>query len=394
MFVRDRLYHSKKWNFFPDFLRDYVPEVLGLEWCRAEAAKPECERHPLITWRAHGARDMNAQLLFPNSGRGAVTSGAFAAYTYFAYDLFVVDNNGSLDEELIRRLKNRELFQGARHELFAEATCYRAGFSIEHENEKDGLNRHAEFTARHGVTGETISIEAKSRHRTGVLGRKGAPKERPDFNLGPLINDAVAKNTLHPLAIFVDVNMPAKWAERVLGRCAGGVSEPVRRLLDRVNRAHGNTDPYELLIITNHPHHYASDGMDPEKHLLSVVAQRPISHIPSLMALHQAANLYGNVPNDFTEDNDELLPALEPARWRKTRYDLRVRETEITIFQEGELLPRTFSTRVKDRPEAPSPLHDFLEDIGLSRWDAAMVCRNVEDGESVLGVFAPKASVR
>lgn len=41
--VRNRLFYkeSDKWKYFPDFLRDYVPEVLGLEWCKAEAAKPE-----------------------------------------------------------------------------------------------------------------------------------------------------------------------------------------------------------------------------------------------------------------------------------------------------------------------------------------------------------------
>ena len=47
--VRNRIYYSDKWKFFPDFLRDYVPQILGLDWCKAEAAKPEAERHPIIT---------------------------------------------------------------------------------------------------------------------------------------------------------------------------------------------------------------------------------------------------------------------------------------------------------------------------------------------------------
>jgi hypothetical protein len=40
----------------------------------------------------------------------------------FASDLFVVEDNGELDDALVQRLKIRDQFQGARHELFAEAT--------------------------------------------------------------------------------------------------------------------------------------------------------------------------------------------------------------------------------------------------------------------------------
>jgi hypothetical protein len=67
--VSGRLYSSDKWKFFSDFLRDYVVEILGVEWCKAEAAKPEEQRHPVIAWRAQAARYMNAQPLPSTSGR-------------------------------------------------------------------------------------------------------------------------------------------------------------------------------------------------------------------------------------------------------------------------------------------------------------------------------------
>jgi hypothetical protein len=63
---------------------------------------------------------------------------------------------------------------------------------------------------RHVVTGQFLSVEAKSRHRQGVLGMPGMPEEKPDFRLGPLINDAVAKRSDYPLVIFVDTNLPFK----------------------------------------------------------------------------------------------------------------------------------------------------------------------------------------
>jgi hypothetical protein len=70
----------------------------------------------------------------------------------------------------------------------------------------------------------------KSRHRAGVLAMPGTPEEKPRLRLMPLINDAVAKNPKRPLVIFVDTNLPFKWAERVLARQAGNtISHPIQK---------------------------------------------------------------------------------------------------------------------------------------------------------------------
>ena len=389
--VRNKIYYSDKWKFFSDFLRDYVPQVLGIDWCKAEAAKPESERHPIITWRAQGSAYMNAQPARPDGSRVALPCGALAAYTCLAYDLYVVDDNGGLDEDFLQRLKNCELFQGARHELFAEATCYRAGFTVQHENEKDRSTRHAEFTARHLTSGQLLSVEAKSRHRQGVLGRPGTQEERPKLRLMPLINDSVAKNPTHPLVIFVDANLPFKWAERVLGRQGGNIiSRPIQILLDRVKEKHNGADPYCMIVFSNHPHHYAIRDLDPQKHLLSVVSQQPNAHVLALKSIHMAATLYGNIPTGFSiEEGDPPLPAV-PVVWPKVRYDLQVTGTDVRALREGRAVLQSFSTSEKDRPQAPSKLHEFLEDIGLSRVDAQMICGVIEDGKSVSGIFAPK----
>lgn len=389
--VRNRIYYSDKWKFFPDFLRDYVPQVLGVEWCKAEASRPEAERHPIITWRAQGAAYTNAQPAQPDGSRVALPCGALAAYTCFAYDLYVVDDNGGLDDEFLQRLKNRELFQGARHELFAEATCYRAGFTVEHENEKDGSTRHAEFTVRHAATGQLLSVEAKSRHRAGVLAMPGTPEEKPQLRLTHLINDAVAKNPKHPLVIFVDTNLPFKWAERVLGRQPGNaISRPLQALLEHVKKHHNDADPYCMIIFSNHPHHYAVRNLDPQQHLLSVVSQQPRAHLLALRNLHIAATLYGNIPMGFSLEEGDPPPPAVPVVWPKVRYDLEVNGTDVSVSREGKAVTQTFSTTDKDRPQAHSKLHEFLEDIGLSRVDAHMICKGIEEGNSVSGVYAPK----
>lgn len=389
--VRNRIYYSDKWKFFPDFLRDYVPQVLGLEWCKAEAAKPEAERHPIITWRAEGAAYMNAQPAQPDGTRVAVPCGALAAYTNFAYDLYVVDDNGGLDDEFLQRLKNRQLFQGARHELFAEATCYRAGFTVQHENEKDGSTRHAEFTVRHAATGQLLSVEAKSRHRAGVLAMPGTPEEKPQLRLMPLINDAVAKKPSHPLVIFVDTNLPFKWAERVLGRQAGNaISLPMQIMLDRIKKQHKDVDPYCMIIFSNHPHHYAVRDLDPQQHLLSVLSQQPSAHMLALQNLFTAAGLYGNIPMGFSPEEGDPPPPAVPVVWPKVRYDLQVAGTDVSVLREGKAVSQKFSVSDIDRPQGPSKLHEFLEDIGLSRVDAHMICKAIEESKSVTSVYAPK----
>jgi hypothetical protein len=69
-------------------------------------------------------------------------------------------------------------------------------------------------------------------------------------------------------------------------------------MLQEINREHNNTDPYTLLILSNHPHHYAIGNLDPRQHVLSVVSRQPKANLAALQRLHVAATLYGNIPWD------------------------------------------------------------------------------------------------
>jgi hypothetical protein len=304
-----RLYWSddkRPWKYVPDFLRDYIPSVFGKEWGESELAKPEAERHPLVQWRVETLRFMGQQPPLPNGDYQAAPSGPMAAYMSFAFNLFAIEDNSRLDTFLLDRLKNKDQFQGARHEVFAESTCLRAGFSIEREDERDRSRRHAEFTARHKVTGQLLSVEAKSRHRPGVLGQAGAQQahEKLSLRFGGLLNDAIAKNPPNPLVVFIDTNLPVSAADRVLGFDPvepGKPSRIMRALVDRDRKEHGGVDRYAMLVFTNHPHHHvATNELDPRKHVLAIMPQPPkVAWPESLTALHQAVYLYGNVPNQF-----------------------------------------------------------------------------------------------
>jgi SEC-C motif len=307
-----RLYYSgdkRPWKYVLDFLIDYIPTLFGKDWFMAEVAKQPAERHPLFQWRVDGANYLNAHnQAQPDGSYAALPNGALAAYASFALNLFAIEDNSRLDEFLLERLKNRDQSQGARQEVFAEAICLRAGFSIERENEKDRTKRHAEFTARHKATGQLLSVEAKSRHRSGILGQPGLaqPHEKLSLRFGGLLNDAIAKNPAHPLVVFIDTNLPYKAAERVLGRHPLDpyrLSNIMTALLDRDRKEHGGVDRYAVLVFTNHPHHYvATDELDPQRHVVGVMPDPPkVEHPQALRELLRAVDLYGNIPKDFPQ---------------------------------------------------------------------------------------------
>jgi hypothetical protein len=251
---------------------------------------------------------MNSITPDPNGVYSTTLNGFVAAFFGFAYDLYTVADNNRLDEVLLARLKHRDQFQGARHELFCEATCLRAGFSIEHENEKDPNERHVEFTATFKASGQKFSVEAKSKHRPGVMGRAGEREspEHANLRFGALIHNAADKEPEHPLVVFVDTNLPLTSADRFFepqSRAPLLPSRAMMKILERVTRQYGGQDPYALLVFTNHPHHYADEAeADPRRHLLGALAKHPAPReglLPGLLAICNAANLYGNIPKDF-----------------------------------------------------------------------------------------------
>jgi hypothetical protein len=291
---------ADKCRFFTDVLIDHMPQLFGRDWFEQEIAKPSDERHPVMQWRIKGMNFMKKN----DGSTGVIPSGPLFAYLTFAYDLYVVEHNAKLDSRLLERLKISSQFQGARHELFAEATCLRAGFEIVHEDETDPSRRHAEFTATHKATGQKLSVEAKSKHRPDVLGRAGLRESSNALNLrfGKLLNNAIAKKPQHPLAVFLDINVPLDAATRLIDP-----TQPPHRLilrtLDKVRKEHGGQDPISLLVLSNHPQHYMNDEelVQRQQHLLTIFSQVPVksARLDVLRAVALAANLYGNIPQEL-----------------------------------------------------------------------------------------------
>jgi SEC-C motif len=287
---------------FPDFLMRYIATCLNPEWGKAEILKPLLERHTIMQWYDALCRQ---QRRFQKGADGVlafVPDGLSMAYMLLAYDLYVLRHHGVLQKRVISRLKNRDQFQGARYELFATATCIRAGFDIHHEKETDGSRTHPEFTATHRQTGEKIALEAKSRQRPGVLSfRPEWPKpSNPKADVRGLLVGALEKDVDAPLVAFIDVNLPPSESDLP--------EEPwFREVVHTVTTEFGykthQPEPFNLMVFTNHPYHYGEPGRPvPARSTLnfwSDYPRRPATHPESILRISEEAAKWGLIPNEF-----------------------------------------------------------------------------------------------
>ncbi len=265
--------------------------------------KPLEERHPVMQWYDSMCRFQQEQTPGPDGIYGSVPNGAMRAYLLLAYDLYILKHHSALQQEVVRRLKHVDQFQGARHELFVAATCIRAGFGIEFEDESDGTRTHPEFTASHIQTGQQVSVEAKSRHRAGVLGQPGEAKNPAAMRvrIGGILNSAFRKEVHHPYVVFVELNLPPT---------QGSVFEKpwLRKVVDGIERAGAGDDtrdPFNLIVVTNHADHYVKGSTPAPAHeALCVFGRNPVhpcKHPELLTALWGAAEQHGTIPNEFDE---------------------------------------------------------------------------------------------
>jgi hypothetical protein len=303
--VGNKLFNSANWKTPADFLSDYLKHVMTPAWGNAELGKPLPDRHPVMQWYDATCRLQATmkQQAGPDGVFGVAPSGAMRAYMLLAFDLYALQHHSAEQARLVHRLRHRDQYQGARHELFAAATSIRAGYDIEYEDESDRSCKHTEFTATHRQTGVSIWVEAKSKHRSGVLGMAGErePDDEIRTRLDGLINDALKKPHRHSLAIFLDLNLPPNSPSHLTTEWFTIFVDPILRDIDRK----GEEDPWDLLVFSNQPDHYATDdARAPAGYVVAMfgknsrIGPQPPSE---LVALFDAANKFGTLPNRFEE---------------------------------------------------------------------------------------------
>ena len=297
--VDDQIFVSNKYNTFTDFLLDYIKGCLGGAWGESEIKKPLEERHQIMKWYEALAHHSHK---FQRDDSGLIPiqqNGVTRSYLSLAYDLYVLKHHQSLQGKILQRLRQREQFQGARYELFATATMIRAGFDIEFEDESDPKSKHPEFVAIHKTTGQKICVEAKSKHRAGVLGRPGeqVPVASSKIKIAGLLNDALQKPAAYPYVIFIDANLPGNKSE--IESQFNEMEKTVREVSPATPE---NPAPFAMVELTNFPYHYDEDHETSTSLVSCVIPLYPkikMQHPQLLQEIHQAAAKHGNIPKEF-----------------------------------------------------------------------------------------------
>jgi len=181
---------SERWETFPDFLFDYLLHSLGKDWYDEEYSKSREDMHPIMGWRHDITEFQDMQTLNKDGLFEAVPSGPYKAFITLAYDLYLMAHHSVLHDSFIPRLRNKDQFQGTRYEIFVAATLIRLGYHLERDDAFVEGQKNVEFLATDKISGQILAIEAKSRHRPGILGMPGKPQSPHTIRvrLGQLLN--------------------------------------------------------------------------------------------------------------------------------------------------------------------------------------------------------------
>lgn len=297
---------------FHEFILDVLRETFGEPWRAEQATLPKADRHFVfacfeelsVFLRQHSDPEELAR-----EGQASAEANGWVRYLLsLAWDVATLIHAGEPPAELLNRLRDRENYQGARYELAIAAIFARLDCAIRWLDPDPALRKvkHVEFEATHRPTGQTLAVEAKSRHRAGVLNQPGTPD--PD---DPLRADARGVRRLfikavekapegQPYFIFIDINAPresdAQWqadVQRWMNRMAVPTAE--------------DPDDFNATLVTNFSPQYDADAVSLGGAWLAVWPMHvrvPLKDDIQL-ELTRALNAYGRVPA-FAEEGSLL----------------------------------------------------------------------------------------
>jgi hypothetical protein len=302
--VRNGVYFQPKDESFHDFQINLLLRTLGKPWYDAQMAKPVEQRHIILRWRHERCELLKAHQKpgdDPNKPVAAPMTGNVRALQVLADDIYQLEHALKTPRRIIDRLRDPRQFQGARNEIAVASIFAKCGFTINFID--DDTKRNPEFIAEKGA--EKIAVEAKSRHRPGVLEERGAMKDHP----GPAKIKEHYENALQqnpggmPFLVFIDVNLALTPATAPMEK--PWVKEAMKCFDDR--RQEGKaTDPDTGLILTNFGWHYYRDRAAMPGECVTVRSANPQFSIreETWKLLERALSEYGFIVDEEQYEKD------------------------------------------------------------------------------------------
>lgn len=305
--IGSKVYYNRPPNeTFHQFIIDILRITLGKEWWDDELKLPTEKRHFILKCFLK----FNEWLTRESVKREKVSKEIWAAkpdgwsksLLALAFDVCSLIHTLQLPEHLLKRLKNKNEYQGARYEIAIAAMFARLGCNIKFLDEKEKLTvKHCEFIATHQKTGVSIAVEVKSRHRAGVLHAPGVKDEEKLLkgDVKRLLNRALKQNPGNmPFMIFIDINSPPTPGKRI-------EDKQWFKDIKKMMKSYGaptpeNPDPCNGIFFTNYSYHYQTEKEAEPGEFLSIIPRYSKFPLPTpdfIKMLYSALNHYGNVPN-------------------------------------------------------------------------------------------------
>jgi len=290
---------------FHEFLIQILKETIGLDWFREQARLPRKERHFIsicleklgewITRNEKTAKRVKGEIW------GAKPDGYSKSILSLAFDVCSLIHKQILPPQLLERLKSRNQYQGARYEIAIAAIFARLDCDIEWTDE-NSKSKHCEFIATHRPTGVSLAVEAKSKHRSGVLHQLGflAPVEKllSARNIKRLLNDAIEQNPKDvPFVIFIDVNAPI--TPNIPINEKPWVKDVKRLVKKKLESISPEECPLNAIFFTNFAYHYQTENEAEHGEAIGIIVPHPKFPPPNpefFGYLQGALNHYGFVP--------------------------------------------------------------------------------------------------
>ena len=216
--VANEIWSGSPNSTFYEFIEDYAINLIGDSWWIEQEEETSKDEKNAMFLLADYYQKHKHQILLKSKETGEppliYPSGPILFWLNLCYDLFCLKHKFSLPEplKLIEKLKNRNGFQGARYEIAMAVSLVRAGCDVNWINPKHAIFgvKTCELIATHWLTGISFAVEAKSKHRDGVLNQKGIFDAKAEHTgVSHLLKEALHKDSQNlPLVIFIDLNLP------------------------------------------------------------------------------------------------------------------------------------------------------------------------------------------
>ncbi len=120
--VRNKLYFCPPDETFHDFLVNHLLWTLGESWFKEEMKKPALERHVILQWR-HELYELVREAAREKEQSASpvvyVPTGNVKALLVLGDDVYQLQHALATPKSIIKRLRDRQQFQGARYEILA-----------------------------------------------------------------------------------------------------------------------------------------------------------------------------------------------------------------------------------------------------------------------------------